>query len=285
MFGISFGSNKTKQTQSTNQTQTGTQATTGTNTTNTTGTQTQSGTSATTSTGTQSNTSNQQTNQTGTQQTTGTTSNFDAQTLAALGGGIGDFISKLLTNPAGSTATDLGSFDADQFVSDQLKAATSLAQTSLTSGTNQIITDNGGDASQSSMAALLQNVLTNQTESNLAGVRAQATQTAQGILANRAQTESAATASGSNALAAVLNAIKGGTQTTTGSATTATTGATTGTGTTTTNQAQNTSSNQTTTTAQQVAEIIDQIVNSNQTLTGTTTGNTKNSGGGFSLGL
>ena len=284
MFGLSFGASKEKTNalQTTDMTTTGTQNTAGTQN------QTTNSTSNTSSSGTSSTSANtdQTQNTTGKQSTTGVTQNFDPKTLEALGGNIGDFISKILggstANPD-AAASALGTFDPEKFINDTMAAATASTADQVGQATRGVTSLTGGNAAENSMTALLDQHIKDQAGASLAGVRATAEQTAQGIQANRAQALSGIGTSSENALSQVLNAIKGGTQTTTQDATNVASTGTTGTNTSTTNTAENSTTQQ----SQQLIDIINQLVNSNQNVSGTvkTDGTTSKMSGGFSLGL
>lgn len=284
MFGLSFGASKEK----TNQTQTIDQTVAGTQNTSSNQNQTTTGTSKTQSTGTSTTgTSSDQTqNTTGVQKQTGVTTNFDAKTLEALGGNIGEFINKILGSGAASpdaATKELGSFNPEDFINKTMAAAQASTADQVGQATRGVTSLIGGNADENSMTALLDAKIKNDAAANLGGVAAKAQSDAQAIEAQRAGVVSGAGASASNALAQVLNALKGGTQTTTADTTNVASTGTTGTNTSTTNTSENSSTQQ----SQQLIDIINQLVNSNQHTTGTTNvnGTTTKKGGGFSLGL
>jgi len=284
MFGLSFGTSKEK----TDQTQTIDQLVKGTQNTSGTQNQTTTGKSSTTSQGTSSTSqvSDQTQNTTGKQTTTGVTQNFDASTLEALGGNIGQFISKILggsTSSPDAAAGALGTFDPEAFINNTMKAAAASTADQVGQATRGVTSLVGGNASENSMSALLDADIQNKAGASLAGVRAGAEKTAQDIQTQRAGALSQIGTSAQNALSQVLNAIKGGTQTTSQDATNVASTGTTGTNTATTNTSEQSQTNQ----SQQLIDIINQLVNTNQETTGTThvVGTTKKSGGGISLGL
>ncbi len=279
-FGLSFGKKKTAQnsttdvnkTESTSQNTAGTRATTGTTSTNqntsTTGQST--GQSLSTTTGVQS--TQGQTNQ--------TTTSFGAQTLGAL--------EQVVNQLFGSTqqkANVGGNFDPAQFVADQVAAATSDINAGLEDNVNQLATKVGGAGDANSMTALLASRLNNDAAAERAGVRAQATQTAQGITRDNALAGNQIDATGQAFLGNLLNALKGGQQTTTGTET----------------QVQNTAQQQATQQSEQqsqqqqssqvqtqnLLEALTQLLTGNTTTVGTEAvdATTKQKGGGFSLGI
>lgn len=274
MFGISFGKNKSRDTMHT--TTSGTQNQSGTNQTTTTGSSSTTGSQSSQSSG--SSTTTQGT--TGTSTQTVTTSNFGQSALTAIDSKIGDFITQMLGGGAGgAAASSLGSFDADKFIADTMASATQSTQDQVGEGIRGVTSSIGGNASENSASALLANRIANAGAASLAGVRANAEQTAQNIITSRAQTLAAAEQGGQNALAQILNAIKGGTSTTTGSSTN---GQTT-TASTNTNESTNQQSQSNTNTTQSALEIIQQLLTTNQVQDGTQT--SSKSGGGLSLGL
>lgn len=283
MFGLSFGKNKEKtdQTQTVDQTVTGTQNQTGTNQTNSQTNQTSSSTGSSTTSGS----TNQATKNTGVEQTTQTTTGFDKNALDALGGGIGQFINKVLSSPAngGTALSALGDFDSEQFINSTLLAARNTQGTKLGEVTRGITSLIGGNAKENSASAILSDRATNDAAATLAGIEADTRAKAASIENERAGTISGIGTADTNALAQLLGAIKGGTQTSTGTTasdqTTGTTGSTTGT--------TNTSEQSSQQTNQALTEIINQLIASNQNTQGTTNikGSTTKSGGGVSLGL
>lgn len=274
MFGISFGKSGTETTGTTDSTTTGWQNQQGQNTTTTSGSQNTSG--STSSQGSSSTSGS--TNGWNTQSNSGTA--FSAETLRAMDGQIGEFINRIMGGGAGKDAiAQLGSFDAQKFIADTMASAVSTGNQQVEQGTGAITSSVGGNANENSAAALLQNRLVNQTNASLAGTRANAEQTAQGVMAQRAAAISGAQTGEENALAQIMNSLKGGVTTATQ---TGQQGQDTNSN---TNTSENQQTNQNTTSTQTALEIINQLLNSNQHQTGTTTENQSKSGGGLSLSL
>lgn len=292
-FGISFGKNKTKtnetstvdKTETTNQTQTGTQNT---QTSGSSNTSSQQNTQQSTSdrniqTGTAGQQSSQQ------QQTTNTSQSLSSGVLA----GAEDVIASLFQSIQGGNAalnsaiSNAAAFDANQFVTDAVSAATAAGDFDTTSQIGQLTSAVGGTAATNSQTALLQNQLVNQNAANIAGVRSQAGATAAGIQNQNLQAISNAQAS--NPVTALINSIRGGLTTETGTGTTtgqtqqqtSTAGANTGT------QSGTSTGSESTQTVQSVLEQLQQILSGTTRTQGTetTTGTSKKSGGGLSLGL
>lgn len=274
MFGISFGKSGTSTTGTTDQTTTGTQQQSGQNTTTTSGSQSTTGSSSSTgSSSTSGSTSGYQN-----QQGSGTA--FSAETLRAMDGQIGDFINRIMGGSAGRDAiAQLGTFDAQKFIADTMASQVSQANTQVETGLGNITSSVGGNANENSAAALLANRLTNSTNASLAGSRATAESAAQGIMAQRAATITGAQTGEENALAQIMNSLKGGVTTSTQ---TGQTGQDTNSN---TNTSENTNTSQNTNSTQTALEIINQLLNSNQHQTGSSTENTSKSGGGLSLSL
>lgn len=277
MFGISFGKNKSKTSETATKLESGTQAQTGTNTTNTTGSTSQTGSQSSVGSGT----SNTTQGTTGSQLTTQTGSAFGQDVLKAVNGNIGELINRVLGSAGSTTREGLGDFDAESFISSTMQAARTSAEDQLGESIRGVGSTIGGNASENSMTALLANRMANATGANLAGVQANAVKTAQDILGSREQLVSSSAGSEQNALAQILNALKGGETSTTGAATN--TGVTTGSTNTTESNTVNT--NQQSQTQQTALEIINQLLATQSNSTGTSVGTNKKSGGGFSLGL
>jgi hypothetical protein len=274
MFGISFGKSGQSTTTSTDSTTSGWQNQQGQNTNTTTGNSSTTGSSSSTG----SSTTSGSTNGWGSQSNSGTA--FDAATLAAIGGNIGAFIDRIMGGGAGKDAiAQLGTFDAQSFIDNTMKSALSQATDQFEQGVNSISSNVGGSANENSAAALLANRLENATNSSLAGTRASAEQAAQGIQVQRAGAVAAASQGEQNALAQILNAIKGGV---TSSNQTNQQGQNTNQS---TNTSENTNTSQNTNSTQTALEIINQLLNSQQHTTGTETSDTSKSGGGLSLSL
>src|SRR5574338_222040 len=178
-FGISFGANKSKSSQTTNvnktedvnQTESGTKSSTG--TTSTTGSSaTTSGSTTNTS---QTGTSAQQT--TGSQQSTSTTTQFDDAVL----GGLNSAVAALLGNIPMETQQLEGSFDHGAFVQSGLDAANSKIQTDLDASLNSVFDAIGGRDDSNSMATLLANRARSDAGAALSGAYANLEAQAQGI--------------------------------------------------------------------------------------------------------
>lgn len=278
MFGLSFGSNKQKTSETATKSETGSQAQTGTNQTTTTGSSTTTGSTSNTSQGSSSTSQSQ----TGSQLSTQTSTAFSADVLKAINGNIGDLINKVLNGGASQGVTnEMGSFDPTEFINATMNGARVQAQESLGESVRGLASQVGGNANENSMSALLSNRMENATNASLATTQAGAVKTAQDIMAQRAGLISSAEQGGQNALAQILNALKGGESSTTGAQTN--TGTTTGT--TNTNESSNQNTNQTTNSTQTALEIIDQLLRTQSDSKGTSTGSTSKSGGGLSLGL
>lgn len=282
-FGISFGKSKTSgssstdvnKTEATNQTQTGTQSTQG--STATTGTST---TQATQSGSTTGATSNQQAT-TGSQTQQQQTTQFSAPVLGALE----STVQSLLGTLPGTPMTQAGSFDHQAFVSQGVEAAQAQTQGELENSLNSIFDTVGGRDDQNSMATLLANRARGDAAASVAGVRSQLEGQAQNIDSQRFQNNLAGVGQQEGFLSQVLAALKGGQSNTTAATQTAEqtaggtqqVGTSTQTGTSSTSTAQN--------------EIVNQITQLLQNLTGTTTTvgkedtTTKGKTGGFGLGL
>lgn len=277
-FGLSFGKNKTKTSETATKAETTTQSQTGTNTTNTSGSSNTSGSQSGTNTGTSSTTQGT----TGTNQQVQTGSSFGNSALTAINDNIGSFIESIMGGGAGAAAlSELGKFDSQAFIENVMTGAKATAQDSLDEGVNGLISAIGGNASENSATALLQNKMTNATNASLAGTRAQAEGQAQQILGNRAAATTAAQSGDMNALAQILNSIKGGE--TTGTATG--TNNQTQTGTTNSSETSNQTNNSNTQTQQTAIEMIQQLLNGTTNSVGTSNGTNTKVGGGLSLGL
>ena len=293
-FGISFGKKKQTQNQTTdtnvkeNSTTNQSQATTGQTSTST----SQSGS---TSQNTQGNQSTDQINrqnqtQSGSTTTTGTTTTLDQgiqdQLKGALGGllgGIGD--STKLAN----ASNNLLNFDSQSFIDDTVNAATVRGENQLQETNSKLGSAIGGTASDNTMAALLAQRGSNDLAANLAGIRAQATETAANIQRGNVAASSAVNQSQAGALAAIGDLLKGATTTTTQQSLEEQIAALVGSqaGNTRTNESTQGSSQQNSNSNQLVNEIINAISKVDSTKVGTenSKGTTKSGGGGFSLGL
>lgn len=286
-LGFSFGKKKSSSTtnstinknEETNQT---TQAAQNQTTTSNTS-QTQTGQTNTTS----QNLSN--TNQTtaGTQATTGqessTTQNYSGATL----GGLENAVANLLSSSTLGTTQSISDFDADSFVSGGMQAAEARTRTALDESINGVIDAVGGK--NNSAAALLSQRVNNDAIANLAGTRADLTARAEEIRRNNILAGSEVTNTGNQLLVGLLNALKGGTQTTTGQTAQTTTGTQTTTGSTSESGSQQQNNQQQVNTAatEQVASIMAQIIAGLTNTTATENSKTKgkSSGGGLSLSI
>lgn len=288
-FGLSFGANSTNSTTNSSGTKIEDGTQTGSQTTGSTqvGTQNQQQTSQSNSAGS-SNTSQQTSSaETGTtkQQQQQTTSLFSNPVL----GGLEGLVTKLLSGgaPANPAMDYLGNFDPKAYINSTLQAAKATSDTGLQQTIGGLIDAIGGK--HNSQVALLSQQATNTAAANLAGVNAQATQTAQGIEQGAAQTVAASQAQKDSFTAQLLDALKGGTQSTSGSAatTTAQQGTESQTGQTNTAEQNNTSSQSTEQTLQTLTQLISSLLSSHNITTANETSNTKGStvGGGMSLSL
>jgi hypothetical protein len=278
-FGISFGKKKESGTQATqvakteatNQTQTGSQNVSG--TTNTTGTSA----TQTTQTGAQQ-TSNQQAT-TGSQTQQQQSTQFSEPVLGALENTVNALLGGIPTQPAQMQ----GTFDHNAFVSQGTEAAASRIQGDLESTLNSMFDNFGGRDDQNSMAALLANRTRGDAAAQVAGINASLEAQAQDIDKNRFLANLQGTGQQEGFLTQILDALKGGRASATGATQTAenTAGGT---------QAA-TQQSGTSTTQQSQSEVMNQITQLLQQLTGTTTTagteNSKTTGksGGFGLGL
>ena len=287
-LGFSFGKKKGSTTQNTTTdvketSQTAqTQATTGSTQTNTNQTGSQTGSSTGLSSTDQVNRNNQTT--TGNTTTTGTTTTLDQGIQDQLKGALGS----LLGNQ-GNAGAGLMEFDADQFINDSVNAATVRGENQLQETNSTIGNAIGGTASDNTMAALLAQRGSNDLAASLAGVRAQATQTAAGIQQQNVQTASQANAQNAAATGAIGDLLKGATTTSTQQSLEEQIAALVGsqTGNTRTNEQNQQNTSQQSSSSQLVQELIAALSNTNSTKVGTENikGTTKGSGGGFSLGI
>jgi putative membrane protein len=287
-FGFSFGksSGKSAQTtnvdklETTNQTQNGTQSTKGTTTNTgtttqqgqTTGTQTQATTGATTNTGATTGVTQQ------------TTSQFDAQTLDQLKSAV----SSLFGSVSGPK-TQVGNFNADEFVSGGMAKARADSTLALEDNLNQMTSAIGGRADGNSMAALLANRARSDNAATLAGTEAQLTAQANEIVRNNALAGSQIDSQSQAFLSNLLQSLRGGETTTTGTEQQQTnqSGTTTGTGTTTSAENSTQSGTTASTQVQDLVETIQSLLSGTSHVVGTesTKGTQSKSGGGFSLSM
>lgn len=271
-FGLSFGMNKSKSKSSSttaiDKTETGSEATNG----------VKSSSGTTTNTGSSSTQTNQNTNQntnnntTGTQQSTQTTTNFSDSVL----GGLESAVSQLL---GGGNPVLSSNFNKDQFVADGVAAAQNRVDSDLSSSLNSMYDSFGGRDDQNSMATLLANRARGDAAAQVAGVRGQLTGQAEEIARGNYMANAGTQ---QNYLNSVLDALKGGRQSTTGNVATSESQVGQQTGSTTGSQTQQTQEQQ----VQQLQELINQLVNSTNHTVGTekTDSKTKgtNIGGGAS---
>lgn len=278
MFGFSIGKKKNTTVQDSTQTVDGTQTQTGTNTNTQTGTSSTQGSQSSTSSGSSSTTQGSS----GSALTTQTGSSFGSQALGGINANIEQFITQILGGGAGNRAiSELGEFDANEFVNGIMQSATSQANDQLGESIRGAISNIGGSQRENSATALLANRMENATSASLAGTQSQAVKTAQDIMTQRSGAVTAAGTGEQNALAQILNAIKGGESSTTG----VTEDSRQQTGTTQSNEATNQQSQQATQTMQSAIEIINQLLRNNTTTVGHATGTESSSGGGFSFGI
>lgn len=282
MFGFSFGKKKQSGTSNTtlNKNEVTNQqsdsfklgeTTTNSNTTNV-------GTSST-----QQNTNNATTN-VSQQQQDQTTQQYSDATLAGLEGKVAQlFGSNNLTNTVNSSIDRLDDFDASRFVSDSVSAATSREQQGLDEFLGGVSDGLGTSIGGNSMAGLLATRAQGDAAARVAGVRANAEATAQGILRDNASVSVGAAGAESGFLGNLLANLKGGISATTGT----TVGSEAGTqvGSTTSNT--QTAEQQQTQSTTRLMEALSQLLNGNITTTATESGKTtgKSSGGGFSLSI
>src|SRR3990167_7639766 len=298
-FGLSFG--KKKQSSSTQ----------GTATKNETVDQMQSTDSSTATTGTQNTTqtssnlsqgtsaTSQQTDQstvgTSQQQQAGTTKSFSDQTLQGLDQVVSNLLSSVF-GPGGDRAAvqeslaGMGSFNADEFVTQAVNAAASRQQSSMEEALGSLFSNIGGTSGTNSAAALLENRMASDANAALQGVASQAAETAQGIAGNRVGTTASALGSvGSGPLAALLAQLKGGVTETTQQAVEQTQQQQAGTnvGTTQTTEQSTQQQKTQTETMQLVNQLMQQILKGTTSTVATEDSTTKGKSGGFgaSLGL
>lgn len=293
-FGLSFGKKKQSQNQTTdstvkeNSTTAQTQQTTGTTQTST----SQSGSTSSNSQGLSSSDQVNRQNQTnsGSTTTTGTTT--------TLGQGIQDQLSGALTGLLGglgdsqklaAASNNLLNFDSQQFIDDTVRSATVAGENQLQENNSKLGSAIGGTAGDNTMAALLAQRGSNDLQASLAGVRAQATQTAAEISRGNVASASAVNAQQAGALSAIGDLLKGATTTTTQQSLEEQIAALVGSqvGNNRTSESNTGTSQQNSSSSQLVNELINALSNVNSTKTGTETvkGTTKSGGGGFSIGL
>lgn len=294
-FGLSFGKKKGSETRTTDTniketaTTAQTQATTGSTQTNTSQTGSQSGSS----TGLQSSDKVDRSNQTqsGTTTTTGQTTTLDGDIQSQLKGALGSMLGSSGKNSAAvsNAAAGLLDFNSESFINDTVRAAEVRGQNQLQETNSGIANAIGGTAGDNTMAALLAQRGSNDLAANLAGIRAQATETAAGIERGNVSAASAVDQSQAGTVAAIGELLKGATTTTTQQSLEEQIAALVGSsaGNTRTNETNQQQNQQNSSSNQLVQELINALSNTNSTKVGTenSKGTTKNSGGGFSFGM
>lgn len=282
VFGLSFGGSaeKTNSKSTTDKTETTNQQSNQ-NTFGQTNTS-QTGTSKTNSSGTSTTSQSGSTTADSTKSTTGsgTTTNLaqsvqdqlTAQLSALLGQG---------TNPATAGL----SFDGAKYVADTTTAAQASATSGLDAAKAAIGDMIGSKLDNSSMATLLANRASSDSAASVAGVTAQAQQTAAQIANANAQTNLAGQAQNTNLEAAILAALKGASSTTTQTGTEGTTGSTTNQSTGTTNTSESSSTDTTSTAVQTVAQLVQALLTGTDVThaTGSTSGSTIKANAGLTL--
>lgn len=280
-FGLSFGAKKSKGKSTTaidklvdsTQIETGAKSTTGTTTTSgvstTTGNQTGQTSGATTN-----NSVGSQTNQ---QQST----LFSSGILQGLEGIIGSLFGSQATTPMQLNSN----FDKSEFVEGGYRAAESRATDDLETGLNGMIDRIGARDDQNSMAMLLANRARNDTAANLAGVRSNLIGQAEGIARENFGADLAGQANSQGFLGNLLEALKGGSASTTGAIQTSESSTGTSLGTSANQTSENT--NQSQTQIQDLLELLANAMSGREHTTGTETTKSKGTdmGGGFSIGL
>lgn len=291
-FGLSFGAKKQSSTTNSTINKNEVSSQVGSESTNS----QQSTTGSTNTSGTSSTQQNQQTtgattnntSGTTTQQTTGTQNSFSDATK----GGLEDSIASLISGISGDQATvrngaNALSFDGNAYVQDAVRAAQASTDMELSQGINGLIDSLGGTGN--TMGALLQQQMRNQAAASVAGVRAQAEQTAAGIEQNQVATQAGALGGLGSLAATIANALKGGNVSTTGTMTgtenqfqsgTSQQGTT---GSSTTQEQQNQQTSQVT----NLISLVNQLLNTNTATTATENSKTKGKsmGGGMSLSI
>jgi len=295
-FGISFGSNKKKSTQTSDVTKTEDQVQSGvtsqdqTQTTSQTATTsgTQTGTTTGSTTGSTTGTSNQQAS--GTQSSTQRSQSLSDVILGALEASSLRALQSAEA-PGGPAASSLNGFDLDSFVQNGYAAAEAQQRGNLEQSINGLFDSVGGTASGNSMAALLANRLQGDATANLAGIQANLVGQGNQILRENVGASVAERAAQQSYVANLLNQLKGGVTAATGEAATTeqTLGQTQQQTAEQQAQQQATTSQQTqqTDTTQVLASIINQLLNTQTNTVGheTTVGKEKKSGGGFGLSI
>lgn len=291
LLGFSFGKKKQSGTQTTdlssttnltgNQQQSSVQA--GNTTTNTSGVTNTSGTQ----TGTTTQDQSQQ--QAGTQKTTGLTTTLGGDVIDALSKSVQSVLSGGVTPGNIAALSDMISgrtgFNADKFVADTETAARNRGEQSLQESGSAFAARAGGTSKTNSMAALLEQRGRNDLEANLAGVRAQATATAEGIENQNLATAIEAQSGIAGIGAALTQALKGGATTTDMTSLTDEISRLVGSGTTTQASQQTATASETSSTQQLLTEITNLLSQQTENKTGTETSTMKGKSGGFGLSL
>lgn len=297
IFGLSFGKKKTSSSSSTNTNltentnQSQSQSTAG-------STQTTSQTSGTTSQNTTGVTSSDQVNRSN-QSTTGSTT--QTGTTTTLGQGIQDQLESALggllsggfgnENQAAISAASrsLLDFDPVSFVNDSVAAARNRGEQTLQETNSGIANAIGGTAADNTMATLLAQRGSNDLAATLAGVRANATQTAAEIARGNVATAQGVSQGAASTIGAIGDLLKGATTTTSQQSLEEQIAALVGsqTGAQRTNESATGTSTQNQVTSQLIQEIINAISQTNTTKVGTeaSTGTEKKGGGGISIGI
>lgn len=295
MFGLSFGAKKrsgstdiTKNEVGT-QSQSGATATSGTSSTSTAGTQTNNTTGQST---TSNNSATNTTGQTSSQQT-GSSQTLSSDVLSGLDSGITRLIGQVFDPNSGDRAqlargmSMMGDFDVDSFVEGTLRSAMQQEGTQLGAAVRGLFNMIGGSGEENSMSALLGNQMKMDAEDRLAGRAAEAHRVGEGIVNERASGIVQGATAGTQALQALVEAVKGGQTTATGTTQEQSQQGQTGNvnGTTNTAEQSQQASNQVSNTVQSVVELVQQLLNSNVSTTGTERTKGKEMGGGFSLSI
>lgn len=286
MFGFSFG--KKKSSSSTNSTLTKDEQTLQQQESvkGSTSQTSSTGSSQTQQTGSSQTTGSGSTTQTGTQTQAGKTTQFSSGILQGLESQVANLLGQNpLTGAVNMSMDRLDDFDSGAFVDQSVAAATSRERATLDELIGGLSDNIGSAVGNNSMATLLASRASGDAAARIEGVRAQATETAQGI--QRANMESRVGAAGTQAnfLQNLLGALKGGVSESTGLATSTEAGTSQTQQGTTTNQQSATQEQQTQTT--QLLEILKQVLAGNTATTATenTTQKGKTSGGGISLSI
>lgn len=210
-FGLSFGKKKSsgKSTTSVDKTETETGIELGSKTS----TGVTAGSTTSQQSGTQTSTGQTSQATTGLQQQQSSTSLFSADTLAALESAAGSLLGNVGKTPGDLYKSD---FDIGQFVSEGFQAAQNRLDTDLNANVNNLYDSYGGQDDTNSMVALLENRLRTDTEAQLGGVRAALQAQGQGIAREDYLAGVQGQQGATSQVQAILDALKGGVQSTTG---------------------------------------------------------------------